>query len=170
MILPFSTKFKDGTATDFTHKIQLSIGCTDCEHTQDLSGKNISSCNSCWRHASVSPKKHTIREDVHDRWHAGRMIHPVINNRSKNQFQFAPAFPCVSTQKIEIQKTDDKIIIAHHIDCRWGFAVAIDGEYVNNDTVKSIALNDGFTTVDSFFKWFNKDFTGKIIHWTDLKY
>lgn len=28
----------------------------------------------------------------------------------------------------------------------------------------------GFDSVKDFFRYFNKDFKGKIIHWTDLKY
>jgi len=38
------------------------------------------------------------------------------------------------------------------------------------DYLKTLARNDGFESVDDFFKWFNADFQGKIIHWTDFKY
>lgn len=176
MILPFSQRFKDGTPTYFIEKIwaglcnnYLDLALNMLDYFQDYEDK----FGCFWDGAddiTLKPKLTTIRTDIHERWHAGRLIHPVINNRSKNQFQFAPVFPCVSTQKIEIRKTDDKLIIAHYIDRRWGFAVAVDGQYVNNDVVEKIAINDGFRSVSSFFKWFNKDYTGKIIHWTNLKY
>ena len=48
--------------------------------------------------------------------------------------------------------------------------VIIDGRYLNYDEIKILSLNDGFDSVQQFFKWFNKDFEGKIIHWTKLKY
>ena len=34
----------------------------------------------------------------------------------------------------------------------------------------NLVQNDGFASISDFFKFFNKDYTGKIIHWTDLKY
>jgi hypothetical protein len=33
-----------------------------------------------------------------------------------------------------------------------------------------IARHDGFDSVNDFLDWFSEDFTGKLIHWTDLKY
>ena len=110
------------------------------------------------RVAFKNEKKHTIREDKHDRWHAGRLIHPVVFNRSKNQFQFAPAFPCVSTQKIRIWHHDG------------GLEIFIDDHYLNEKQFESLAKNDGFNSIEDFENWFEKDFTGKIIHWTSLKY
>src|SRR5690606_17748020 len=50
----------------------------------------------------IIPKVHTIREDPSNRWRAGMNIHFVINNRTKNRFQFAPVVKCVSVQEIEI--------------------------------------------------------------------
>ena len=37
-------------------------------------------------------------------------------------------------------------------------------------TVENIARNDGFDSINEFFDFFDKDFSGKIIHWTDKKY
>ena len=34
----------------------------------------------------------------------------------------------------------------------------------------NLVQNDGFASISDFLKFFNKDYTGKIIHWTDLKY
>lgn len=115
---------------------------------------------------SVEPKLHTIRLDPHDRWKAGMKIHPVINNRTKNRFQFAPVIECVSVQSIEITKS--KLL-------EYGYAakiplVYIDDVLLESDDLEKLAINDGFPTLKAFFDFFNRDFTGKIIHWTDLKY
>lgn len=105
------------------------------------------------------PKRHTIREDASNRWRPGMYIHFAINNRTKNRFQFAPVLKCVSVQEIEIIPVG-----------KYGM-VKIDGQ--NLLFVKSfeqLAINDGFDSVEDFFAYFNKDFKGKIIHWTNLKY
>ena len=38
------------------------------------------------------------------------------------------------------------------------------------DQMETLAIADGFDSIEDFFKYFTNDFTGKIIHWTDLKY
>lgn len=117
---------------------------------------------------SLFSKLHTIRHDPHNRWKPGMKIHPVINNRTKNRFQFAPVVKCVSVQKIEIKywnKCGDypNIIIDKH----YGYhAYEKDGF----EFMEQLALNDGFPSVEAFFQYFNADFKGKLIHWTDLKY
>lgn len=52
-----------GEETYFREKILFALGCPDCETKQDLSGKYISPCNSCWCHAQLTPKIHTIRSN-----------------------------------------------------------------------------------------------------------
>lgn len=99
-------------------------------------------------------KLHTIRKDSKNRWKAGNDIHFCINVRTKNQFQFAPIVKCISTQEIEIQ---DKNVWIDGLKCTW-------------DEIEVLAINDGFDSVDAFFEYFNTGFTGKIIHWTNLKY
>lgn len=118
----------------------------------------------CIKH---KPKLHTIREDKHNRWKAGMLVHPVIKNRTPDRFQFAPVFPCVSVQKVEIiywNKCSDfpKVVI----DDKEYFM------YNKNEAYKlcELAIHDGFDSIEDFFKYFNKDFTGNIIHFTDLKY
>jgi hypothetical protein len=36
--------------------------------------------------------------------------------------------------------------------------------------LNKLSKNEGFNLVDDFFRFFNKDFEGKIIHWTNYKY
>lgn len=77
-------------------------------------------------------------------------------------FQFAPAVKVKSIQKIEIiYEDEDKCALARPL-------VVIDGVWQTDIT--ELVLNDGFESTEQFFSWFSKGFTGKIIHWTDLKY
>jgi hypothetical protein len=169
MILPFQTQFKDGTPTHFIqkiwcalirHEIVLLMSLRYYRGTKgEFAQKNIP--DDPFEVVSFMPKLHTIREDIHDRWHEGRLIHPVVFNRSKNQFQFAPAFPCKSTQKIEIIRTSDYLNET---------IVKVDGRKLSEKEVQQLAWNDGFSNLIAFWLWFQNDFTGKIIHWTNLKY
>ena len=42
--------------------------------------------------------------------------------------------------------------------------------YPGYQTMEKLAYNDGFESVEAFFNYFCKDFKGKIIHWTNLRY
>jgi len=103
-------------------------------------------------------KKHSIREDRHDRWKTGIMIHFSIGVRTKGYKCFKKG-PCVSTQRIRIEYRERK----------WPH-IFIDDRELDPDQMEVLARNDGFENMKTFFCWFNKDFKGKIIHWTDLKY
>ncbi len=107
---------------------------------------------------SFLPKMHTIREDKHNRWKPGIKIHPVINSRTKDRFQFAPTLLCVSVQEVVIEWVNG-----------W-FTICVDGRPLNLADKARISFNDGFDSIEHFKSWFSKDFSGKIIHWTDLKY
>lgn len=117
------------------------------------------------------PKIHTIREDKKNRWKSGNEIHFYINNRSKKAFQFAPVIPVVSIQEFEI----NYVPTGKYLDFRP--IVFIDKIFFYHDLITSdnskmlqLAQNDGFDTIEDFFAYFNEDFKGKIIHWTDFKY
>lgn len=116
----------------------------------------------------ANPKLHTIRLDQNNRWGAGYDIHFVINNRTKNRFQFAPVIKCVSVHEIKIEHHESKAIAG--IILHPFASVTIDGKILRYESIKQLAINDGFDSVEDFFAYFNKDFTGKLIHWTDLKY
>jgi hypothetical protein len=119
----------------------------------------------------VKPKLHTIREDKNDRWQVGTIIDFFINVRQKSMFRFAPRLPVVSVQNIEIiyvpfgdKKQDARPFVK--VDGRLIYDV---GQTLWSQ-MKEFAENDGFNTIEDFFAYFDKDFTGKLIHWTDLKY
>lgn len=115
------------------------------------------------------PKVHTLRQDSKDKWKLGMKIHPVINNRTKNRFQFAPELEVKGIQKIEI---------SYHTINNWDGSIKsensplirIDGRVLCGLEAITLSQNDGFESLEQFLAWFKEDFTGKIIHWTDLKY
>ena len=176
MILPFSTQL-NGKQTMFTNKIvkgmwehhptlmqELSLSRQLPEHYvfEDL---------TVFETSILKPKLHTIREDKNDRWKPGTKIDFFINCRQPSMFRFAPVLPVVSVQEIEIK---------HHLDYVSIFIDKMVYEIEVCETSKKIkstdpvtealVQNDGFDSADDFFSYFDKDFKGKIIHWTDLKY
>jgi len=168
MILPFMTKFPCGTKTYFIEKILASTGCENLpdstlEKLAQTIAPNVE--NGDWMIPEMvdhfTPKKHTIREDAKNRWKPGNKIHFAINNRSKNYLQFAPVKTCVSIQEIEI---------IHPTEYLNDTVMKIDGKSLSIDEMQQLAWNDGFDCLASFQLYFNTDFKGKIIHWTDLKY
>lgn len=108
----------------------------------------------------INAKLHTIRRDEHNRWKEGMMIHPVVNNRTPERFQFAPEFKCTGVQEIEI-------FVRKEIRL---YGVRVDGKELNDATCKELAVNDGFDGLETFLEYFGPDFKGKLIHWTDLRY
>lgn len=173
MTLSFSTKFPSGKPTYFVQKVWQSIWeMGDYRHEfecyfGELLERKITPADVPTDYM-VRGKLHTIRADAKDRWKQGNNIHFVINNRTKNRFQFAPILPVKSLQRISIRWLTDELTDEKSPWC-W-----IDGEcfaagFEANNWEK-LAINDGFDNVEDFFNWFSEDFTGKIIHWTEFKY
>lgn len=112
-------------------------------------------------------KIHTIRVDKTKRWKPGIIIHFANGVRTKNYTQFHKG-KCISTQAIEIRNVFRKTDFDTYTFVRRD--VYIDGRLLSTDEIWQLALNDGFDNPEDFFKWFNQDFKGKIIHWTDFRY
>lgn len=168
MILSFSTKI-NSKPSYFIEKIWegllRNVFITDLEYIDFITQhKNRFGKNWDWfpeEHSRLNnPKIHTIREDAKDRWQSGTKIDFFINPRQKNMFRFAPVLPVVSVQKIEII----------HTEYMNDIIVTIDGKRLNTSEKQQLAYNDGFETLYDFLAYFNEDFTGKLIHWTELKY
>lgn len=83
-------------------------------------------------------------------------------------FRFAPSITVVSVQLIEIVYYTDREVLLNDLPPKK--RVAIDGNILKEAEILQLAQNDGFDTVEEFFEYFNEDFTGKLIHWTDKKY
>jgi hypothetical protein len=123
--------------------------------------------NTDCAYEEIKPKYHTIREDNSNRWRGFKIIHHVVGNRTKNRFQFAPTMPMVSVQRIFMTYDHSDII-----------EISVDGSELLPSERNELAINDGFDSWTDFFNWFypiieaseDKAFSGKIIHWTDLRY
>lgn len=173
MTLAFSTKFPDGTPTYFINKIWNEIKMPQEYHDylQRYDEKFIGGWFNSIEANSLPSKIHTIRRDKTNRWREGMDIHFVINNRTKDRFQFAPILKVKKIQTIEIQYLS---LTKKPIDLKP--IIWIDG-YLFYDPatgidkgIERLAINDGFDSVDKFFEWFSESFKGKIIHWTDSAY
>lgn len=109
-------------------------------------------------------KIHTIREDPKARWNAGRKIHMATGVRTKYYNCFLEQ-QCISVQAIQIHHHDYRDVGGNYL-----IKVIVDGKELDDFQLEEIAENDGFKSLGDFFKWFNTDFQGRIIHWTDFKY
>lgn len=109
-------------------------------------------------------KIHTIREDPTNRWKAGMKIHFATGVRTKKYKQFSKG-ECSGTERIQIVwNSDGPVVFIGEGDLSFyqkGF---------NDRGMLELVKNDGFKSIDDFFEWFDKDFEGKIIHWTGLLY
>lgn len=189
MILPFSTHL-NGKPTNFVQKIwECLINLEVVNSKIGVYPEKEKEYNKYLNNLSVfafgdyKPKLHTVREDLKERWKVGTKIDFFINVRQPNMYRFAPVLPVVSTQKIEFiwkENTEnqtclgtkfDRICTIKIDDCFYGDAYLLKGSVVSSSyTIPTFANNDGFDSPDELFAYFNKNFKGKIIHWTDLKY
>ena len=75
---------------------------------------------------------------------------------------------CTDTQRIQI--------VRKRRSRPSDFIIYVDGKELHIEQRLILAKNDGFClpngepSLINFGLWFNKDFDGKIIHWTDFKY
>ena len=163
MILGFSTKL-NGKPTYFVERIHKAFSLKEIYMIAGLDPSIHYPKEYNYIAKDKKPAKlHTIREDKNDRRQPGTKIDFFINCRQKNMFRFAPVLPVVSTQKIEIiyDKVFGKSIYPE---------VIIDEVRLHPMKLDEVAQNDGFDNLQDFFTYFNQDFKGKIIHWTNVKY
>ena len=196
MILPFSTQIKK-KPTYFVEKIITGLAFNKLisfdKANHFMKDKLIQKCNKKGvpqsylikidRTVIQRPKLHTVREDLKERWKPGINIDFFINVRRPNMYRFAPVLPVVSTQKIEFIWKDntenltclgtnfDKTCTIMIDDCFYGDAYFFNGSVISSSyTIPIFANNDGFDTPEELFAYFNKNFKGKIIHWTNKRY
>lgn len=118
-------------------------------------------------------KIHTIRKK--GRWEPGRKIHAATGVRSKNYNCFFESV-CVSTQDISIKYLKHSNIVRIFVDLeKFGeIFYSKRGEkiyYLDADfCISELSRNDGFGSIQAFLNWFNCDFEGEIIHWTNKRY
>lgn len=104
-------------------------------------------------------KIHTIREDKTRRWKKGMEIHFATGVRTKDYEQFKGG-KCTNVQEVVINPHSKTVNVL--TDNGWW--------RLTRKQLPLFAQNDGFDTLEDFWKWFDKPFRGVIIHWTDLRY
>jgi hypothetical protein len=179
MILGFSTQL-NGEPTYFVEKILNGLATNNLITRQEWSFRMnpppvvkypTAYGFSFNQTLDLNLKLHTIRDDQKDRWKAGMKIDFFINVRKKDMFRFAPVLPVVSVQKIEIIITENCALRKRQVWIDDVFALYYEyGDRIIDKGLLQLVQNDGFDTIEDFFAYFDKDFTGKLIHWTDLKY
>ncbi|QQT60063.1 hypothetical protein I6I97_12375 [Sphingobacterium multivorum] len=158
----------ENSATYFIAKIWMGIPqqYKSLKIHDDYCTKHVNQFSAHWDvpDDEVKPKLHTIRHDESERWRPGMAIQFVINNRTKDRFQFAPVIPCLRVQEIEIIHRKSK---THHLS--W-VNIKVDGRLLSGHEATKLIVNDGFESIGDFLNYFNKDFKGRLIHWTNLRY
>lgn len=164
MILSFTTRI-NGKETFFVEKIQTALKLPFFKDAVAFSSEYVPPNMNFYVKSKCKPKLHTIREDKSNRWRKDINIDFYINARQPSMFRFAPTVKVISTQRIFM--TYDN-----------GLEISINGTQLNNIEIKQLAINDGFDSINDFDDYFekailaneDKAFSGKIIHWTDLRY
>jgi len=170
MILGFMQKSANGDPTYFREKILSGVG-----RSYETTHGTI----------SLNPKIHTLRIDPHNRWKPGMSIQMVYRGPKYSILDhFNKGIPelerCVSIQRIKLTWIYKNAYVETNLPLRkikgphgefnYYPAIWIDDKPMNQAQIELLAANDGFDSIYQFFKWFNKDFTGKILHFTDYRY
>lgn len=174
MILSFATQL-NGKPTHFVEKIhKCLINYKFNTYGLDPSIHYTKNYNFLVKDR-CSPKVHTIRKDKDDVFHQGE----IMKFMTDEDFQFAPEVPVQSTQDIFITRKGYTLeITIAKVDSYIG------GEdiYLLHQEKETLAMNDGFDKYEDFVFYFldkieqngketgNYWYSGKIIHWTDLRY
>ncbi|MHC0441597.1 hypothetical protein [Flavobacterium sp. 3-210] len=172
MILSFKTKIND-KPTLFVEKIWQSFSddfTIDHFDTFDFESNYLFNEDA----VDFSGKLHTIREDLKNRWKKGNKIDFFINARQPDMFRFAPVVPVIEIQNIEFLWNKgfvDTVSIYIDGECYvQNYGIEFNSSSQRQERMENLATNDGFDSVEDFLKYFNADFKGKIIHWTNFKY
>lgn len=170
MIAAFSTKIKE-KETHFVSKIWsglLKNGLANIEEVKRYEQiYRLRFFKELNIDLSANPKLHTLREDSKNRWKVRVMIDFFINCRKEDMFRFAPKLLVKGIQNVFITRNDfGKSMV--FIDGKLFYLE--DWSLEHKHKMLHFAQNDGFETTEDFFEYFDTDFNGKIIHWTNLKY
>ena len=104
-------------------------------------------------------KIHTIRRDEHRRWQKKVRIHFATGVRTKDYNQFKVGV-CKFNQAIHTNASERTV----YLGLNGGM------HKLSDKGIDLLAKNDGFDSTEAFWEWFNEDFSGVIVHWTDFVY
>lgn len=162
------THRKEGMPTVFKEKFRLGQGCPDCITPQDLSGMNISNCNSCIRACSF-PKLHTIRAN-YPLWK--KRIKDVQEGNASLSIRQWTGKPYRSRQTEIARLTAKDGVGVQRLRFLGG---NFNGGYIRNGafpSAKILANNDGLSLEDweEWFKDYDLSNPLAIIHFTKFRY
>jgi len=189
----FPWKGEDGKPepTNFREKILVGTGNISGNLIRYARHSDVNQISSMI--TSVKPKIHTFREDTHNRWKAGMKVSMVYRGAGyKIIDHFNEGIPDLDTiksiQKIKISCTQMPKKGGYNPELYWP-KIEVDGkvigdipktlvyrngeaQYITTDKepVVKLVQNDGFESITKFCMWFNKDWSGKILHFTDFRY
>lgn len=106
-------------------------------------------------------KIHTMREDKIGKWNEGDQIDMMMNDGLKEFFRLLPPVLCKGIQRVKIE---------YFMGCGNYPNLYVDGHLLSNEQYEQFTKNDGFDSVEDFCLYFDKDWKGKLIHWTNFKY
>jgi hypothetical protein len=134
---------------------------------------------------TFKPKRHTIREDKSNRWKQGRSIQMVYRGP---KYSIADHFnkgigeleECKATQSITIKWRRPSWLQKEYGDAIPPFTlkvknqylfVYIDNKLIGHQTLRHLAINDGFDSIQEFLHYFRKTIKDwKIIIWHGQSY
>lgn len=164
-VFPIDKKMIGGTKTNFVAKILSNFGSIEIipfydhyvnNHLQ-TEAERMEFDNVIMNEPS---KIHTIRKSI-GRWKEGTKIHFQIWTGKPYKdpaFNFAPLLLCTGTEHFTINYIDGKP------------SVYVDFLRLNEEEITELAINDGFNNKEEFFAYFNEDFEGELVHWTNKRY
>ena len=98
-------------------------------------------------------KLHTIRQKPIA---VGTMMNHIVYPYHKKERRCVLSNFCTSTQMIVVDPSLKMI--------------EVDGKRLSVFDTERVAKNDGFTSIEDFWSFFNEPYQGMIIHWTDTRY
>lgn len=190
MILGFKQQFPWKEPTYFREKILYGAGFETVDYTieghpifqkmEDIPGVTKIGFKK-W-----TPKLHTMREDPHNRWKVDMSIQMVYRGPKYSILDhFNEGIPELGKlkgkQKCRVQYNDkitpDLRPCGIYIDDQLVWEGFVGKSFANScgsekdrKWIESFAKNDGFESSIEFFRWFKKDWSGFILHWTDFRY
>jgi hypothetical protein len=165
MTLGFKTKFPWGEPTYFMQKIIASVPVPK-DNPQSSPGNMFS---------SYAPKIHTIREG--QRWKAGDLLHMATGVRTKQYHRFnediRELWFVKSVQRFDLKfRSPDVCILFIDKNIMYSKNAGENSTVIHGlEWMEQFVKNDGFESIDQFFRWFKEPVdNAQIIHWTDKKY
>ena len=180
---PFKGENGEKEPTNFREKILASQGLVRWQHNgqwyiTDLNAVNkeaIFNGDESNLKPDFTPKIHTFRADPHNRWKAGMKVSMVYRGAGYKILDwFNEGIPELDTiksiQKIKIKWIDITVTIEGEKKNMQTPCFFIDEKEQDLRNFDKIIINDGFSSMKQFSKWFKKDWSGKILHFTDFRY